>query len=347
MKILALPRDANPYQNLLYGEMRQLNVQVSYMGRLTPSRTINLLLLPAELAARRLAGGRLVHLHWRFAFAVPGGPRSPALRRLAQAWFGIWLRTVRLLGMRLVWTAHNVLPHSPVFADEASALRALVRASDLVIAHSPSTLRELSALGAEPRRTAVIPQGRFAPAGPTASLPTPGAGGRPCQFLFFGQVLEYKGVEELLRAFADMTEGVAARLTVAGDCPDARLRSRLQALARSGGERIALRLERVPDEEVTPLLAAADQISYIPQVGRVGSLNGAAAAATATAAAGPTPATRPGRARRAPASLPPTHAQAHAATARSARRQGTRGDRAGWSRTGTRRRNGCRRGRRP
>jgi hypothetical protein len=38
------------------------------------------------------------------------------------------------------------------------------------------------------------------------------------------------------------------------------LRSRLLALARSGGERIVLRLERVPEEEVTPLLTASDVV---------------------------------------------------------------------------------------
>ena len=53
MRILVLPRDQNPYQALLYGEMRRLGVQVSYIGQLTPSRTLNLLLLPVEVAADR------------------------------------------------------------------------------------------------------------------------------------------------------------------------------------------------------------------------------------------------------------------------------------------------------
>ena len=49
MRILVLPRDPNPYQRLLYGEMHRLGVQITYIGDLTPSRTLNLFLLPLEV----------------------------------------------------------------------------------------------------------------------------------------------------------------------------------------------------------------------------------------------------------------------------------------------------------
>jgi glycosyltransferase involved in cell wall biosynthesis len=73
-------------------------------------------------------------------------------------------------------------------------------------------------------------------------------------------VQEYKGVDNLLTAFAAMPDGVRAHLTVAGQCDDQRLRSLLHALARPSGDRVALRLEWVPVEEVTNLVAAADVI---------------------------------------------------------------------------------------
>ena len=113
MRVLAFPRDLNPYQSLLYTEMQRLGVRVSYIGELTPSQTLNLLLLPLEVGVRRIAGARLIHLHWVFAFAFPGARRFPVVRRAAQLWFLVWLRTCRILGMHLVWTAHNVLPHEP------------------------------------------------------------------------------------------------------------------------------------------------------------------------------------------------------------------------------------------
>lgn len=254
MKILALPRDPNPYQRLLYGEMARLGATVRFLGQVTPSHAVNLLLLPAETAAGRLAGARIVHLHWVFGFVLPGTGRLPVLRRLAQAWFRVWLGVVRLLGMRLVWTAHNVLPHSRVFHDDAAARRLLVRHCDLVIAHSAGALAELAALGATPRRSIVVRHGPLAPASP-GLLRAPGSGDRPRQFLFFGNVAEYKGVEELLAAFAGLPPWLDARLTVAGQCRDHALRERLVAVPNT-----RLRLESIPEAEVAGLMADADVV---------------------------------------------------------------------------------------
>ncbi|HLH59851.1 MAG TPA: glycosyltransferase family 4 protein, partial [Streptosporangiaceae bacterium] len=262
MKILAYPRDPNPYQRLLYSEMERLGAQVSYLGRLTPSGTLNLLLLPVETVARRVTGARLVHLHWVFGFSLPGGQRFRVVRRLGQAWFGLWLRVTKLAGLRLVWTAHNVLPHSPVFADDAAARRALVRRCDLVVAHSPAALAGLSELGATPRGASLVvrhgpmgPSGLTGPSGRPAPWRMPGSGAGPREFLFFGRVTGYKGVEELLAAFNDLAPGTPARLTVAGQCDDPGLRARLRA-----AERVRLRLERVPDRDVADLMAGADVV---------------------------------------------------------------------------------------
>jgi glycosyltransferase involved in cell wall biosynthesis len=260
MKVLVLPRDANPYQSLLYGEMRRLGVQVIYLRELTPIQTLNLLLLPLELVGRRLAGARVLHLHWVWAFSLPGARGFPAMRWVAQGWFLFVLRVCRVLGVHPVWTAHNVLPHEPVFADDVSARRALVEASDLVLVHSQSTLDELAALGAVPRRNAVIRHGPMGPPLVAGSLRTPGTGDRPCEFLFFGRILEYKGVDDLLAAFLAMPGHLAAHLTIAGQCDDPGRRSRLHALARRGGGRVLLRLEYVPGDEVAQLLGAADVV---------------------------------------------------------------------------------------
>jgi glycosyltransferase involved in cell wall biosynthesis len=261
MRILAFPRDdGTPYQRLLYGAMRRRGAHVTYLGELTPSQTLNLLLLPLELAIRRAQGASLVHLHWAFGFGIPGSSRLPVLRAVAQGWFSVWLWTVRALKMPLVWTAHNVLPHEAVFADDRSARRALAGASDLVITHSEAALEGLTAIGAVPRRSVIMPHGPLKPALPAASLRTPGTGDGPRRFLFFGAVRRYKGVEELLAAFMSLPADVPAHLSVAGQCDDAGLRRRLETLARDDAQRVALRLERVGEEDITPLLAACDVV---------------------------------------------------------------------------------------
>jgi glycosyltransferase involved in cell wall biosynthesis len=260
MKVMVFPRETNPYQGLLYSEMRRLGVAASYVGELTSIHTLNLLLMPLEVAARRMAGARVLHVHWVFTFAFPGAQRFAVMRWVAQIWFLVLLRTCRMIGVHLVWTAHNVLPHEQVFGDDISARRALVEASGLVLAHSQSTLDELAAIGVVPHRSAIIRHGPFGSRRSAESSRTPGFGDGPRQFLFFGFVREYKGVDDLLAAFAALPEDVAAHLTVAGRCDDPSLRSRLRELASGGGPNILLRFEHVPADEVSQMLAAADVV---------------------------------------------------------------------------------------
>jgi glycosyltransferase involved in cell wall biosynthesis len=259
MRILVLPIEkSNPYQDLLYAAMRPHGVQVSYLATLTPSKTLNILLLPAEMAVRRLGGARVVHLHWVWAFGLPISPRSPLVKRATEAWFAVWLWTLRLLGMRLVWTAHNVLPLTPVFVNDLRARRRLAASCDLVIAHSKATLDQLARLGIVPRRSVIIPHGPFISAVDPGSLRTPGDGHGSRQLLFFGKIRPYKGVDTLLAAFAAMPRDLDVHLTVAGECTDGQVRAELAEFAEKAGGRVTLQLERVPETRLTGLLQQAD-----------------------------------------------------------------------------------------
>jgi glycosyltransferase involved in cell wall biosynthesis len=238
--------------------MRRRGAQVSYLGQVTGSQTLNLLLLPMQTAAGRLGGARMVHLHWVYAFSLPGS-NPPIARRAAEVWFTLWLWTVRLLGMRLVWTAHNVLPQSPVFANDLRARRRLVGSSDLVIAHSTATLEQLAALGVVPRRSAVIPHGPFTGDGAEPGrLHPPGHGGHTRQLLFFGKIAPYKGVDALLEAFAALPPELDGHLTVAGECGDPALAAELTELAGRSLGRVTLRLGWCPAEDASRLLRQAD-----------------------------------------------------------------------------------------
>jgi glycosyltransferase involved in cell wall biosynthesis len=263
MKILVLPRDDNnPYQSLLYREMQNLGVQVKYADSLTESRTTNQLLLPLEMVVRRICGMRLVHIHWTYGFEIYGSYRFAFLRRIAQTWFYFWLWTVRTTGMRLVWTAHNVLPLSPRFTDEVGARRRLVAAADLVIAHSRATLGELAELDIVPRKSVVIPHGPYDIDRELQHLRSPGTTPGPRKLLFFGAVDHYKGVDNLLAAFAELPADLDARLTVVGACSDPSLRASLTDLAGRSPRPITLRFERIAEAEIPELLQDADVMVF-------------------------------------------------------------------------------------
>jgi glycosyltransferase involved in cell wall biosynthesis len=260
LKIVALPRDPNPYQQLLYTEIERAGHSVRYAGELTPSHTLNVLLLPFELAAYRLTGWRILHVHWVFFFRIVASDRSALARRLSHTCFVFVLGVCRVLGVRVVWTMHNLLPHQQVFPDDVAARRTLVRASELVFAHSPASLQALEALGVQPRRSVLVTLAPLEPTVDASGLRPAGAGRTTLKLLFFGHILEYKGVEDLLEAMAGIPEDVDVRLQVVGNCPDPSLGRRVRELAERTPGRVALRLVRVPEAELRALLADSDVV---------------------------------------------------------------------------------------
>jgi O-antigen/teichoic acid export membrane protein/glycosyltransferase involved in cell wall biosynthesis len=254
-KIAVIPRDRNPYQESLYGPMRAAGFEVRYAAELTGSRTLNLLLLPLEIIWLRLRGFRILHVHWVFGFRLPWRPGSRRVGRLSRWWFGLVLHCASLVGLRVVWTAHNRLPHAPVFDNDVIGRRSLVRHSALVIAHTPYALSELAEFG--PTRTTIIPHG---PSGPE-QLRTlaPPAAGPARRVLFLGRIWPYKGIDELLAAMRMVTADL--RLVIAGSCANDDLRRTIEAAA-AGDPRIELRLEHVPDADLPILFSDADALVY-------------------------------------------------------------------------------------
>lgn len=259
LAIVALPRDPNPYQELLYGAMRRHDVSVVYGGRLTPSHTVNVLSLPAELAALRARGFRILHIHWTFGFAPSFGKRWSPLRRMSRWWFGLVLASARRLGYRIVWTAHNLLPHEPVFDDDLAARSTLVSACDLVIGHSPQALADLRALGMEPAAEIVIPHGPIAP--PDVRRMAPPGDRSPRTIMFFGRVEPYKGLDVLFEAIQSL-QSSRLRLVVAGACGDAGLRHQVRGWASASPVDVELRLDHVADASLAGVLGEADCLVF-------------------------------------------------------------------------------------
>jgi glycosyltransferase involved in cell wall biosynthesis len=256
VKVAALPKDPNPYQELLYGPIRDSGTPVAYVGESTRSRTANQLLLPLELMWMRVRGFQVLHIHWLFGFRFAGAERWPSVLRVSRLWFDLVLTLANALGYRMVWTAHNVLPHTPIFDDDLAARRTLVRRCELVIVHTSSTRASLEAHGLTPRRSAVIPPGSYElPQFAALAEPPPP---EPTRVLTFGQVAEYKGVEDLLVAVAEVA--VNLEVVVAGRCPSSALQHRLEEQAAEAPARVTLMLRFVSDEELAALFESVHAV---------------------------------------------------------------------------------------
>ncbi len=261
VRVLVTPRDDNHYQRLLYAEMSTEEAVIRYLDRPTGSQSVNLLLAPVTLAWHRLGGYQLLHIHWVFKFHLPWARGAAAARLVMQWWFAVYLRAARLLGYRIVWTAHDIVPHSRVFYDDERALEILLNHVDVVIALSAATAARLAELGAKDVR--IIPFGPFV--APSAARPERDAarqllGIATNTFLVVstGKVEPYKGVEELLHAAARLPEGSPVKVLVAGACANDSYRELVVRAGRDAAERAIIRLEWVPDDELTTILYAAD-----------------------------------------------------------------------------------------
>lgn len=271
-RVYAFPQDRNPYQSLLHQALAAEGVRVDYLPMATRSQTLNLLLLPAQLVRGRLAGIRILHLHWVYTFSLPGAARWPALRILAELWFHLVLFTGRALGIRLIWTAHNVLPHDRVFWNDRAARRRLLLAADGVICHDDRTPAALAALLAPADAatvTEVVPHGSYADwyatreqgredAREALRLPQSAR-----VLLFFGRVTVQKGVLELVDCYRTLypTDAPdAPLLVIAGGCSDPALEHQLTVAAEQLTGRLLLDLRFVPDPTLALYLCAADAV---------------------------------------------------------------------------------------
>ena len=156
-------------------------------------------------------------------------------------------------GPRAVVVAHNVLPHEPHPGDGA-LMRTFFERVDAVLVHSAEQARIAHDLGA--RRVSVADLPPHLPGG--APVERPDHDG-PTRLLALGIVREYKGVDLLMRALAQVP---GPTLTVAGEmwgeagaavkalAQDPRLRGRVQV---HGGY--------VPADRLAPMMASHDVLA--------------------------------------------------------------------------------------
>jgi glycosyltransferase involved in cell wall biosynthesis len=156
-----------------------------------------------------------------------------------------WLRRLQ---RPTVLTAHDVLPRRE---RNARAWGEALGLADRVIVQSQRAVDQLAAAGV-PREKLVRIQHPVFESGVAAEPPT----GRT--ILFFGLIRQYKGLDVLLHALADVPD---ARLVVAGDPLDPV--GPLEALARELGveDRVEWRLGFLPDEEIPRLMHEATLVA--------------------------------------------------------------------------------------
>ncbi len=175
------------------------------------------------------------------------------------------LRGLKLRGVRLVWTIHNIAPHELYHPDVAAKLyRQLLGLVDAAIVHSEGAAESVRQRYAVRRPLHVIPHGHYIgvygpPAERRAARLALALPAEAFVFAAVGTLRPYKGLDGLIRAFRRLPQA-HARLLIAGAAksPDYSAILRREA---AGDARILLREGFIPGEAMPQYAAAADIIA--------------------------------------------------------------------------------------
>ena len=250
MKLFAFPKSKYIYNELLYEELESTGVEVVegiFSGR---------------WLFRHAVRGDVAHLHWpSFEYAAP---RAPALLYRFVRW-ALILLLLRARGIRVFWSAHNILPHdrSTIGLLDTLGRRLLIRMSEVIFVHGRhAAIRLLEVFPAATSKLRIVPHGHFIGYYPVSgdqrsardalSLPQ-----ESYVYLFVGLCKPYKNLEGLIEAFRRI-EGNAV-LLIAG-----KFQSRsYEDMIRKHAEvdpRVMLCPGFIPDPDLHRFLLASDVV---------------------------------------------------------------------------------------
>jgi glycosyltransferase involved in cell wall biosynthesis len=235
----------NPYQVILARFLKPLNVDVcfqQYMPRI------------GQLLVERKQN-TILHLHWISDFYRG---RHPWLRIIK---FSFLLLSTRILGLKIVWTAHNIMPHRRTYPFLDIIGRFLItRLANAIIVHCEYAKMQLENKFRRKNRIYVIPHGSYigmysddiTRKQARTSLDVD----KECfVYLSFGKMLAYKRIDYLVRSFIRMNDK-NSRLFIAGQCPwDEQKRLKKICAGHAG---IKLEFGFIPEEKVQIYFNAAD-----------------------------------------------------------------------------------------
>lgn len=271
MKILVYPKDPNPYQELLYRELRD-KVVIKYLSFSVLFRGLGIFVLPLQLLYNRILGYKFFHLHWTYSFQMP--INNIFFRSIATAYFIFCLFLIKLLGYKLIWTVHNVIPHEKQFINDVWVRKILSKLCDGKIVHSGTVIEEMKILGLDTRAVHVIPHGNYIDIYKNnitkdVARKYLNFENNDFIFLFFGRINEYKGVEDLLKVFDRLTKQRKVALLIAGKCDRKSLNKILSNYKNKFKDSIKIYSNFIEDKDVQFYFNCAVARIYRLKSGRV------------------------------------------------------------------------------
>jgi len=263
MHILFVPNGVqwgNPYQHALAEALSYHNVSIGIEVDFR-RRTQAFCILRAK---SRIQHCGLMHLHWTEPFLVS---KRLWLSIVKSSLFLFELAFLKLLGMKLVWTVHNIGSHEGQHRRINLFFNRLVlHLCNHVIVHCESAWHQVAQTYNffQNIKVTVIPHGHYLDYYKN-KVTRPDArnglkiGREEIVFLFFGAVRPYKGISQLVEAFKKL-KGQQIRLLVVGSPITQDVGRRVQEKCKDD-RRIKTVLEFVPDDQIQNYMNASDVVA--------------------------------------------------------------------------------------
>jgi len=255
MKVIFIPdyREGNPYQKALANSLSKEDVDVKF------SSAFNLF---SVLRFVKNYKPDILHIHWSHPFLLASSRRWTILK---SASFIGELLILKLFGIKIVWTIHNIVNHEAKFTSlELFFNRLVARLCNKIIVHSTSAKNEvINRYGVRESLITITPHGNYiswyknvitkSQAREQLQLIT-----KDIAFLHFGQIRPYKGVHELIDAFKKLNYS-QAKLLIAGEPFNNEVAQNILRRCE-GNEDIKTFWGFIPDDEIQIYMNAADVV---------------------------------------------------------------------------------------
>ena len=250
MRIIFIPdyRDKNSYQTNLSSSLSKQDIQVYFGGRVMKS-----------ILEHR---PDILHIHWTYPFLVAKSRLGTVAKSIK---FMCELSLLRLFGIKIIWTVHNIVDHEGRFkSTELFFNKLLIRLCNKLIVHCPSAKVEITEIyGKDDSSIVVIPHGNYiglydntitsADARDILHL-----NAEDKVFLYFGQIRPYKGIPELIDAFKRLNSK-QCKLLIVGKPLNDEIAADIQNSCIDNGN-IRNILKFVPDDDIQIYMNVADVV---------------------------------------------------------------------------------------
>ncbi|WP_128906791.1 glycosyltransferase [Halorubrum amylolyticum] len=253
-------RESNPYQSELISALETHETEVT--------ATDGGWAFPLLTGVHRHGMPDVFHIHWLDRF-VTTNRRFPAVMAGLLGFRLIFeLILLRALGVRIVWTVHNLLDHERATPRSELAIRHVVaRLVDRLIVHCEEAVESVEETYRLPERVTkcvrVVPHGNFLNVyenniSQSSARERLDLSPDVPVIAFFGLIRPYKNVPTLIKTFKRVSGN--ARLLVVGNPRNEDVANRVRA-ASIGDDRVHTILKYVPNDEIQVYMHAADAVA--------------------------------------------------------------------------------------